>query len=181
MADTTRAVGRPKGVRVAFTDIVEHSLSAEIDRKLFHEGQDVQSVFNWLKEQDPEYKGSYSQMWRYYRSKNSLVLNDVVARTSRTAMSRNYDTLDRMIASWKQSVEQGARVGAKDAIAAMRLQIEIIERYGGSPFQVEEEAKQRLRLLVEIVSELMDNSQKERFIERIQGTPELIDWLVTDE
>lgn len=179
--DTTTAIGRPKGSRTAAGPIRYHPMYDEIHKRLFIDRQDVMAVYRWLVSKDAAAGISYHMLYRFKKSQLETAIAERVMADAQSSAKRNWEVLDSLIIRFQESLDAGEVPNGKDAIAAIKLQQELIEKYGTSPFQAEQAAREKLRKIIGWVEQVMTDEQKETFAEFILDDPDLAEWVLPDD
>jgi len=178
ITESVRVVGGP---RVAYQPILQHEYKEQIDEKLFIEHIPAKQVYQWLVDNGAAEGMSYHMLWRYASERKSKAMEGYVISNATEAMRRNYETLDSIVSRYLTALQNGAIPSAKDTLTAIKLQQELIDNYGGSPFQIEEDAKEKLKTIANIIRDIMDENQIQQFMERVMNTPELADWVLSGD
>lgn len=175
---------RQYGSRVPFQPIVEHPRRQEIDDRLFRQQLPAQTVYRWLQDVDPDVAVpfSYTMLWRYYKSHHRDAMSDLIIANAQQAMRRNYEVLDTVIQRFMETVQNGTTPSPKDSLTAIKLQYDLIEKYGGVPGvnEIEETARKHLMTFAGLVESILNDEQKAQLVGLIKENEDLLEWVLPE-
>lgn len=170
------------GERVPYLPILEHPLRSEIDERLFVLQENTKAVYRWIEDKSREAGDvvpfSYHMLWRYQKSTSRAILTEFVPVEADRALRRNFEVLDLTIQKWEAALKSGMVPSTKDALAAVRIQNQLIAEYGGRPDVValEADAKDKLQRLIAIIEGIMTEDQIALLVELIMQDEDLREW-----
>jgi len=172
-------IGRQKA---PFMPIVQSAHKIQIDEKLFRDHLPVSQVHDWLLDQNDD-SISYMMLYRYFKKHEVSVLEGVVQENAQEHVQRNWDVLNNIIERFAKQLEGDALIRAGDALAAVKMVNDLLEKHGGIPGsqQVQAEAKRRMNLLVDIVLGIVSSDQRELIAAAIRDCPDLMEWIADGE
>lgn len=158
---------------------------------LFEDHMPVKHVHAWLELEhmtDPNLTKveipSYILIWRYFKRRNVSVMDQVVQENAQETIERNWDAASAIIRAGLQAIKNGQMPTAKEVVAAMKIQNDLIERHGGIPGKSEilKDAQRRLNLLVDIVLDVIGENEdmKQQIADKIADTPDLYEWITPE-
>lgn len=167
---------------VPFLPIMQSPFKEEIDDKLFRRNIKVKPVHEWLLDKGID-SISYMMLWRYYKSRSEGAIEAVVRQNAQEAQQANWNLLEDIVHRYQSAIQNGAIPKGGEAIQAVKMMTQMIDRYGGIPGtgQIVADAKRRFMLLLDIVLDVITTEQQEILYEKIQNTPDLIEWSVNEE
>ena len=146
---------------------------------MFKQHVPVAHIHAWLKDEKGVTDISYVMLWRYKGRLEATALDNIVQENASETMQSNWDALTEMRLRGMKQLHNGGSVQPKDLLQAIRLQNDLIAKYGGLPGakEVTIDAKRRLNVLVDLVLAIVDEGQRMQIAEAIANTPDLMDWV----
>lgn len=156
---------------------------------MFQEHTPVKHVHAWLEEQHAKDSAltnveipGYVMLWRYYKRVKVSAMDQVVQENAQESIERNWDAATMIIQQGLKAISLGSLPTAKEVVAAIKIQNDLIDRHGGIPGQseIQKDAKRRFNLFVDLVLEIITDEQKAVIADRIADTPDLYEWTTVE-
>jgi hypothetical protein len=183
MEDNQTVIIRKGKQSVPFLPIIQSPFKDDIDTMLFQRNMKVKPVHEWLESEKGVSTITYMMLYRYWKSKKEDAIEAVVRANAQEAQQANWNLLEDVVSKFQHQVRLGMPVKGGDAIRAVQIMTQMIDRYGGIPGtqQVVADAKRRFMLLLDIVLDVITPEQQAIIYERVQDTPDLFEWTVSEE
>jgi hypothetical protein len=168
---------------IPFLPIVHSVHRKDIDEKLFEMNTPVKRVHEWLRDDKNVDDISYIMLYRYYTRHKQTAIEAVVEKNAQEAQQSNWDLMTDVVSRYHQYLKAGGIPKGAEAMQAIKMMSDMIDRYGGIPGtkQVIQDARRRFTILVDIVLDVVTPEQRDVIYERIQSTPDLMEWTTMED